>query len=154
MSRKQCKRKHYAVGGNVVNVAIRRASYIGDDMLAELGELEGKALSAFMDGTATVENWRTLADIVNVAETMSDHGIGPEVLVAAEDLQKHLLDAKDRYERTKRMGLTGPGLQSVRNLLEFHQLQRTAVPLGRYMEMVTATYNRIRSAHPRVKVLT
>lgn len=152
MTRKATKRKHYAVG-SVISVAIRRASYIGDDMLEELRAKEAGVLAAFMGGKAKVDDWRTLADIVNIAETMSDHGIGPEVLVATEAMQAHLLEAQQRYEKTKRMGLTGLGLQAVRDLLDYHDLQRTAVPLGKYIEMTEATFNRIRSSHPKVKVL-
>lgn len=151
MTRKRCKRKVYAVG-SVVDVAIRRASIIGDDMLGQLRQREGEVFEAFRDGTGTPHDWRTVADILNVAETMADSGIGIEVKAVCVRMQNYLAEHQPLFEAAPRIAFSPDALQCFSDLREYHDLQRTAVPMGEYLRMVDKTSNRIRSAHPSVKV--
>lgn len=94
--------------------------------------------------------WSLVNPINHVIEGMANDGIGPEVLEACKHAQEAMLGAAKRYELTKRMGLTGEGLQAVRELYEYHDLQRTSISLGEYEKSITKTMNRVRSKAPGV----
>ena len=93
----------------------------------------------------TPHDWRWIADVLNIAETMAKHGIGPEVLPYCENAQKALLEAKERYDKTGKMGLSGPGIKTIKELWEYHDLQRTSVARSEYERMIKKTANNIRS---------
>ena len=63
-----------------------------------------------------------------------------------------LSGAHHRYAATGRLGMTGLQLQSLRDLHEWHDLQRTAIARSEYERYIQLTANRIRGAHPSVKV--
>ncbi|MDQ0082921.1 hypothetical protein J2W35_003280 [Variovorax boronicumulans] len=149
--RKQCRRRHYALT-NPITLAIAGACITDDGRLDKLRLLELSAIDAFARGAATVDDWRTVADLTNLAQTMCEMGIGPEVLPAAQKVEEVLGDAHQRFMGTGRMGTTGPGLQAMRDLQEWHHLQRTAIARSVYERAIERTHNRIRSAHPSVKV--
>lgn len=149
--RKQCRRKHYALT-NPIALAIDGARVVDDGRLDKLRLLELSAIQAFATGAATVVDWRTVADVTNLAQTMCAMGIGPEVLPAAQQVERVLGDAHQRYVATGRMGITGAGLNAMRHLQEWHHLQRTSVARSVYETAIVRTANRIRSAHPSVKV--
>ena len=48
------------------------------------------------------------------------------------------------------MGITGPALQCLRDVYEFHDLQRTSISLSEYEKHIKDTANRIRSKAPEV----
>lgn len=150
--RKRTHRKVWPKASGL-HLAIAGASMMDDTRLAYLRGKEEAAIEAFRAGTATVDNWRDIAGIVNMAEMLCDMGVGrAEVTPAVEDAQKHLQESHQRYERTGRIGTTGPGLSAFRELQEFHDLQRTSVDLSTYERAIQRALNRIRSAHPSVKV--
>lgn len=149
--RKKCRRKHYALS-NPIALAIAGACITDDGRLDKLRLMELSAIDAFARGAATVDDWRTVADLTNVAQTMCDMGIGPEVLPAALQVESVLGESHMRYTATGRMGTTGLGLQSMRELQEWHHLQRTSVARSVYETAIERAHNKIRSAHPSVKV--
>jgi hypothetical protein len=149
--RKQCRRRHYALT-NPIALAIAGACVTDDGRLDKLQLRELSAIDAFATGAATADDWRTMADLSNLAQTMCEMGIGPEVLPAALRVEEALADAHQRYVDTGRMGTTGPGLQAMRDLREWHHLQRTSVARSVYEQAIERTANKIRSAHPSVKV--
>lgn len=149
--RKHCRRKHYALS-NPIALAIDGARVIDDGRLDRLRLLELSAIEAFATGAATVDDWRTMADVANLAQTMCAMGIGPEVLPASLRVEEALGEAHQRYLATGRMSTTGPGLHAMRDLQEWHHLQRTSVARSVYEAAIVRTHNRIRSAHPSVKV--
>lgn len=152
MSRKRTRRKHYALI-NPIALAIDGARTIGEDRLANIRALEQVAIEAFRSGAATTWHWRAIADMSNLAQALCEEGVGAqEVLPVALDVERHLGEAHERYLRTGRIGTTGPGLQAFRDLQEYHDLQRTSIDLSSYERAVVKTMNRIRSAHPSVKV--
>lgn len=149
--RKQCRRRHYALT-NPIALAIASACVTDDGRLDKLQLRELSAIDAFATGAATADDWRTIADLSNLAQTMCDMGIGPEALPAALSVEDALAEAHQRHIATGRMGTTGPGLQAMRDLREWHHLQRTSVARSVYEKAIERTANKIRSAHPSVKV--
>ena len=67
----------------------------------------------------------------------------------AQDALGH---AHTRHKAGKPLLFTGPELQAVRNSYEFHDLQRQSVSRSQYEQAIEKTANRIRSAHPDLKV--
>lgn len=151
MSRKVCRRKHYALV-NPIDMAIRGASFTGKAVLDDVRLRNLSAIDAFAHGRATVNDWRTVADMHNVAETMAKGGIGPEVLAACAAVDAALTDCYHRHERTGKLGLTGPQLVALRELQEFHDLQIQSITRNEFERWIKKTADRIRSAHPDVKV--
>jgi hypothetical protein len=149
--RKRTRRQHYALT-NPVTLAIAGARITEDRLLDQLRLRELSAIQSFATGAATVDDWRTVADLTNLAQTMCAMGIGPEVLSAAMAVEGVLNEAHQRYLDTGRMGTTGAGLNAMRDLLEWHHLQRTSVARSVYEAAIQKTHNRIRSAHPSLKV--
>lgn len=147
--RKQCKRRVWALV-NPIQHAMEGASYTPEQYLERLRLLELAAIDAFAHGRARIQEWRDISNMLNLTETMARRGIGPEALEACERAQAALIDAQQRYERTKKMGLTGPGLQALRDLYAFHDLQRQSVSRSQYEAAIRDTANRIRSKAPEV----
>jgi hypothetical protein len=145
MSRKKCKRKVWATNIDPIAHAIAGACVSDNNALDKLRLCELAAIDAMSKGMGTVEDWRWLADVVNIAETMGKNGIGPEVLPYCEIVQQALLEAADRYQKTKKMGLSGIGLSKVKDLWEYHDLQRTSVARSVYEKMIQKTANNIKS---------
>lgn len=150
MSRKQCRRRHYPLV-SPVQMAIEGACITPDSILDQLRLYELSALEALVTGRAEVIDWCAIADVVNVAETMARSGIGPEVLEACARVQAGLTEARERHVRTQQLGLSGPAIREVRDLLEYHHLQRTSVGRGDYEKIIQKTRDRIRSQHPSLK---
>jgi hypothetical protein len=48
--------------------------------------------------------------------------------------------------------MSGPAIQAIRDLIEYHQLQRTSISRGEYERYIRKTADRIRSKHPSLKV--
>lgn len=151
MSRKHCRRKHYPLV-NPVGCAIAGAAITDTARLDKLRLLELSALEAFRTGQATPSDWRALADVANIAETMALDGIGPEVLEPCRLASEALGEAHARYKDRGKLGLSGPELQALRELHSYHDLQRSSISRGEYERAIKKTADRIRSAHPSVKV--
>jgi hypothetical protein len=143
--RKKCKRKVWSTSINPVAHAIAGASVADSKSLDTLRLCELAAIDAMSKGMGTVEDWRWLADVVNIAETMGKNGIGPEVLPYCEIVQQALLEAANRHQKTKKMGLSGVGLSKMRDLWEYHDLQRTSIARSEYEKMIQKTANHIKS---------
>jgi len=77
--------------------------------------------------------------MMNLAQTMGLNGIGPEVLPICDVAQSELLAAAQRYEKTKSMVTTAKGLQALRDLYEYHDLQRSSVSRAEYERMIKKT---------------
>ena len=145
MSRKKCKRKIWSTSINPIAHAIAGAAVADDTALNKLRLCELSAIDAMTKGMGTPHDWRWIADVLNIAETMAKHGIGPEVLEYCEEAQKALLEAKERYDKTGKMGLSGTGIRAVKDLWEYHDLQRTSVARSEYERMIQKTINHVRS---------
>lgn len=151
--RKKCRRKVYQLV-NPIEYAIAGASVTQKEKLDKLALVELIAIESMVKGQGTVQDWRVLVDMMNVSEVMANNGIGPEVLPICEEVQKHMVEAKERYEKTKKMGLSGPGIKAVKELFAYAELQRSSIPLSRFEQMIDKTANYIRSNGHRVVHLT
>ena len=144
MSRKKCRRKVYPLLNSLAH-GIAGAAISDEAALDKLRLCELSAIDALTKGMGTPHDWRWLADVLNIAETMAKHGIGPEVLPYCEEAQKALLEAKERFDKTGKMGLSGTGIKAIKELWEYHDLQRTSVARSEYERMIQKTINHVRS---------
>lgn len=147
--RKTTKRKRWALI-NPIEHAISGASLVGRDSLDKLRLSELAALDAMIRGKGTVTDWRTLVDVLNLTEMMARQGIGPEALETCELAQNELHKAALRYESTKKMGLSGIGIQSIRDLLEYADLQQQSISRSEFEKMIQKTKDYIKSHNDKV----
>lgn len=145
MSRKRCIRKVYA-RVNPIQLAMEGAAITPKDALDRLRLVELSAIESFRAGTASKEDWKALADLLNVCETMTHEGIGREAIPACQAAQAALERAHDRHKETGRYGIDGPGLQALRDLYEWHDAQRTAIARSQYERLIALTAARMRTA--------
>jgi hypothetical protein len=142
--RKKTKRKHWNLVDPVTH-AIVGAAITPRQTLDKLRFLEYSALEAITKGNGTVQDWRTLVDVLNLSEVMAKAGIGPEVLPICEKAQESLHKAALRYEETKKMGLDGVGISAVRELISYADLQQGSISRSEFEKYVQKTRNYIRS---------
>lgn len=147
--RKHTKRKVWACA-NPVAYVIDGIRPTPEHLLDNLRTRELMQIEAFRTGKATKQDWHGLTDMLNLAETMARGGVGPEALEACERAQTGLLQAAKRYEATGRMGMTAAGLQALRDLYDYHDLQRQSISRGEYEKFIAKTINRIRSRSAEV----
>jgi len=133
-----------------VRHAIDGAAITPADKLDALHIRELAALDAFARGAATLQEWHDLANANNITQTLASMHIGREALPDAHAAEAALIDAADRFQRTGKMGLTGPGLQALRNVIEWHHLQRTSIARSQYEQAIRLTAARIKSGHATV----
>lgn len=146
MTRKRTKRKVYGLIYNPMQYVAEGISATPEDKLDKLRARELSSIEALSKGHGGVNEWREVADMLNLAETLANGGIGPEVLPVCQVAQDELIKAAKRYEATRRMGLTATGLNAVRELFAWHDAQRTAITRGEYERAIQTTANRIRSS--------
>lgn len=150
MTRKRCIRRVWTPVNPITHV-IEGMAVTPDSKLDKLRLLELSALESFRTGKAVPDDWRAIADVCNLAETMAGMGIGPEVYEASMKAQEALGAVFERYQAGKALLFTGPELQAVRDVVEYHDLQRTSVGLAQYEAAIKKTRDRIRGANPSVK---
>jgi len=151
--RKRTRRKHYQATTPAIAFVIEGVRPIDDRKAQLLLAAEHEALDAFRTGTATQKHWRTIADVVNLAETLAGMGVGrDEVSPVLSSVEQHLGAAHQGFLRTNCIETTPDGLQAMQDLVEYHHLQRTAIDLATLERAIQTTMNRIRAAHPSVKV--
>lgn len=101
-------------------------------------------------GSGTVQDWRTLVDVLNLSETMGRGGIGPEVLPICQKAQDSLHKAALRYQETMRMGLDGEGIKAIRDLIEYADLQQGSISRSEFERYIQKTKDYIRSHGDKV----
>jgi hypothetical protein len=150
--RKKCRRKHWNLLDPIAH-AIAGAAITDQQSLNKLRMLELSAIEAMSKGQGTITDWQSLVDMLNICEMMALQGIGPEALNACNIAQKALSDAAKRYEAIKRMGLTGQGIQAIREVYSYHDLQRTSISRSQYEQIIDKTRNHLKSKSEIVMVL-
>jgi hypothetical protein len=149
--RKRCIRKVWPTLVDTIKVAKHGAAITDDEHLTKVHIYELTSLDRLSRGVGTLKCWRDMADINNVAMTLSGMGIGrAEVLPVCKLVEDELINAARRYTDTKRMGLTGLGIQHLRDLIEYHDLQRRSIPRSQYEEALRITAARIASGHATI----
>jgi hypothetical protein len=149
MSRKRCKRKVWALL-NPISHAISGAGITSRKDLDTLLVRELASLDAFTHGRARLAEWSDMANVNNLAQTLAGMGIGTEAMPDCHIAEAALIEAAGRYQETKRMGLSGPGITALRNVIEWHDLQRSSIPRSQYEEAIRLTSARIKSGHATI----
>ena len=149
MTRKRTKRKTWALLDPIQHAVIG-AAITPRQTLDKLRFLEYTALDAITKGMGTIQDWRTLVDVLNLSEVMAKNGIGPEVLPVCAKAQEALHKAALRYEETKKMCLDGPGNQAIRELIEYADLQQASISRSDFEKYVKKTRDYIKSNSDRV----
>ena len=142
--RKQTKRKVWKLI-DPIRHAILGAGITQKHLLDKLRMTELASLEAMTKGYGTVQDWQELTDMMNISEVMAIEGIGPEVLPYCKDAQNALEQAALRYQTTMKMGLSGAGINALREVFEYHDLQRRSIPRSLYEKMIIKTKQRIQS---------
>ena len=143
--RKRTKRKIWALIDPITH-AIVGASITHRERLDKLRMMEYSALESITKGNGTIHDWRTLVDVLNLSETMARHNIGKdEVLPVCQKAQEALHQAAERYQRTMTLGLTGEGIQAVRDLLEYADLQQSSISRADFEKYIQKTRDYIKS---------
>lgn len=147
--RKRTKRKMWNLIDPVVHAMVG-AAITPRKTLDKLRFLEYSALDAITKGMGTIQDWRTLVDVLNLSEVMAKAGVGPEVLPVCQKAQEALHKAAMRYQETMRMGLDGEGIQALRELLEYADLQQASISRSEFEKYVKKTRDYIKSNGDRV----
>lgn len=147
--RKKTKRKVWNLIDPLTH-AIVGAAITQRDKLDKLRTLEYAALDAITRGKGTITDWRTLVDVLNLSEMMGKSGIGPEVLPICEKAQESLHKAAMRFQETKKMGLDGQGIQAIRDLIEYADLQQSSISRSEFERYIKKTKDYIRSHGDKV----
>lgn len=150
--KKRCKRKVYALT-DPIGLAIAGAAITPDAKLNQLRMLELSQIDALARGAATLNDLRTLTDMINVCQTMADTGVGPEALPACAAAETALLAIMRRFERWGKLEALACEIEALREVFRYHDLQRQSISRAEYERAIKKTGDRIRSAHPSVKVI-
>ena len=148
--RKQTKRKYWALINPLVH-ALEGATIAPRDKLDKLRLTEYSALDSITKGHGTIQDWHTLTQVLNLSETMARHGVGrDEVLPVCEKAQKALHEAALRYQKTNKLGLTGEGIKSIRELIQYADLQQSSISRSEFEKYIEKTRNYIKSNNQNV----
>jgi hypothetical protein len=150
--RKTTKRKHWKLI-DPVRHAILGAGVTQEHLLNKLRLTELAALDAMTKGFGTIQDWQELTDMMNISEVMARDGVGPEVLPVCQQAQEALEQAAKRFEKTRKMGLSGTGINALREVFEYHDLQRRSISRSEYEKYIIKTRQRIKSQAKEVVVL-
>jgi len=143
--RKRTKRKIWALIDPITH-AIVGASITHRERLDKLRMMEYSALESITKGNGTIHDWRTLVDVLNLSETMARNNIGKdEVLPVCQKAQEALHEAAERYQKSLSMGLSGQGIQAVRELIEYADLQQSSISRADFEKYIQKTRDYIRS---------
>ena len=147
--RKRTKRKIWNLIDPITH-AIVGAAITHREKLDKLRLLEYSALDAITRGQGTVQDWRTLVDVLNLSETMGRAGVGAEVLPVCKKAQDSLHKAALRYQETMRMGLDGEGIKAIRDLIEYADLQQSSISRSEFERYIQKTKDYIKSHGDKV----
>ena len=144
MTKKRCKRKIYPLV-SPLQLAMDGIIITPEERLDRLRIRELSSIDAMSKGKGTLQEWRELAELMNIAETLARNGVGIEALEVCAQVQAELIAVGKRFERTGSMTLTAQGLAAIRNLYELHDLQRTSITRADYERAIGDTMNRVKS---------
>ena len=137
---------------NTIQYAIDGAAISSRERLDALLMRELTAIDAFTRGKATMQEWQDLVAVNNLAQTLGGMGIGPEALADCRSAEDGLIEAAARFERTGKMGLSGPAIQALRAVVEWHDAQRSSIPRSQYEEAIRLTVARVKSGHATIDI--
>lgn len=140
--RKKTKRKIWLPVDPIAH-AIAGAAITDRKSLDQLRLRELSALEAMVKGKGVTADWSALVDCLNICETMARNGIGPEALESCEIAQDSLHKCALHHEKTGRMVLDGVGIQAIRDMIEYADLQQTSISRSEFEKMIIKTKNYI-----------
>lgn len=141
---------------NPIIEAIRGCQPIRGKDLEDLRRVEGKALDALANGTATKRDWERIAEVFNIAECMARDGLGIELIPITAQAQVYLCEAFVKSKESGQWHLGPVAVWHLREGVEYHDLQRQSVPLSeyrRYLKRVTDIRRTGANALPPDKLL-
>lgn len=136
--KKKCKRKVWPLL-NTITFVKEGIGFVEQKDLDKLRLRELLALENMVKGKGTVQDWKELVDVTNLTQVMSVNGVGHEAYDVCIEAEHELLEAARRYERTKKMGLTGKGIQAIRDVIEYAGLQQASIPRCDFERMIIKT---------------
>ena len=148
--RKQTRRKLYKLVNPISFVLEGIAAPEGKE-LAKVQLRELAAIEAFRTGMASLQEWSDLCAMCNLSEIMGRDGVGAEVLQTCEKVENALIRLARQYETANRMTIKAEELQAMRDLYEYHDLQRKSITRAEYERYISKTTDRIKSKAPEVK---
>jgi hypothetical protein len=150
MTRKTTRRKHWPLV-NPIQMAIEGARITQGALLDKLRVRELSAIESFAKGNAVHGDWSELADMHNVCKPLVSMGLGGDDAKQACELADQALQSShaSQAERGK-LGMTGPQIQAMRELYEWHDAQRTVIHRGKYEQAIVRTVNVIRGGRADV----
>lgn len=145
------KRKAYRPGPEYLNTlerAIKRAQKMSAADAKMQRELTAAALREFTAGTNCDANWRGLADAANMAETLSDIGIGsgPDADAVIDAAQRALAAVRQRSATRGTWTLYAAEIESLTWLALLHDKQITECSYGEFERAFHLTTERIAQA--------
>lgn len=123
------------------------AAITPEDRLDKLRMHELSAIESMVKGHGIMDDWILLTNMSKIAETMARSGLGVEVLAVCKIVNVEMDATAHRYEKTRKIGLTGAGIRHIRDLFNFHDLQRKSISRSEYERMIEKTINQIRSGN-------
>ena len=147
--RKRTKRKMWNLLDPIQH-AVVGAAITPRPTLDKLRFMEYSALEAITKGNGTIHDWRTLVDVMNLSEVMGKAGIGPEVLPICEKAQEALHKAAMHYQKTLHLVLDYQGIEALRDLIEYADLQQGSISRSEFEKYVKKTRDYIKSNGDRV----
>ena len=139
---------------NPIEHAMAGASITPRDKLDKLLARELSSLEAIVKGHGDLVSWNDLVNANNLAEELALMGVGkPEVMPVVIECQQHLIEAARRFQATGKMGLSGPAIQAMRSMLEYHDLQRASVARSQYEEAIRRVTAKVKSGAVNVRDL-
>jgi hypothetical protein len=149
-SKPPVSRKVWPTNIDTIQYAIEGAAITSTEKLDRLMLVELAALDAFTRGRASMADWSALVAVNNVTQTLAGMGIGREAMADCHKAEAAMLDAAERLQRTGRMGLTGPGIQALRDVIGWHQEQRINISQSDLEKAFRLTDARIKNGHATI----
>lgn len=142
------KRKPRPVYINAVQRAIESSRKIHEDDVKALKEAMTESFDAFRRGEDCENHWRATADVLNIAEALSDIGIcsdgGSRERIAAG--HSALSVVAMRYQSRDTWALKADEMEALKEALWLHGAQLEHASLGEYEKAVKRVANRTRAA--------
>ncbi len=126
---------------NPVLVAMANAAPITDERNNAWLREENEAMDAMALRRGSNLHWNRLVRMANVSEVMAKTGIGVEVIPVAAEAQVVLAQVHERCKPTGKWEMSMDEIHVMRELSEYHNLQRTAVPYGQFMQCFNRVVN-------------
>lgn len=132
---------------NPIEHALLKHSLMPKDETDKLALRDLASLDAIVHGHGGMQEWSDINVSNNICQTLAEMGYGPEALETTKAVEVALIDTARRFEKTTRMGLTGPALKVIRDMLEYHDLQRQSVTRATYEKAINLVIAHTKSGH-------